>query len=137
MSTQVTITITLTVEGDDVATNPEVLAALDSLADVMLVQAEDGLWSLGSPESETDDGPSEYLRAIESASTAVTTTPGTENALRELAAKWQAEAEPLTFHGTEYDGAEEEASDRMADVLRECARDLLAALPPVTTTPED
>lgn len=48
--------------------------------------------------------------------------------LRELAAKWQAAAEPLTFHGAEYDGAEEEASDRMAEVLRECASELLAAI---------
>lgn len=64
-----TITITLPIEGDDTATNPEVRSALDALADVMLVQAEDGLWTLGSPESEDENGPSEYLRGIGSGMT--------------------------------------------------------------------
>jgi len=66
--TMVTITITLPIEGGDTA-SPEIAAALDALADVMLVQAEDGLWSLGSPESENEDGPSEYLRGIGSGQT--------------------------------------------------------------------
>lgn len=42
-------------------------AALECLAEVMVVQAEDGLWSLGHAEAETDDGPSEYVADIESA----------------------------------------------------------------------
>lgn len=61
--TMVTITITLPIEGNDTA-SPEIRSALNALADVMLVQAEDGLWSLGSPEAENDDGPSQYLRGI-------------------------------------------------------------------------
>jgi hypothetical protein len=58
------IIITLPVEGEDTATNPEVVDALNNLAAVMLVQAEDGLWTLGSPEAEGEGGPSEYLRGI-------------------------------------------------------------------------
>jgi hypothetical protein len=42
-------------------------AALECLADIMRVQAEDGLWSLGSEDAETDDGPSAYVAAIETA----------------------------------------------------------------------
>jgi hypothetical protein len=42
-------------------------AALECLADVMRVQAEDGLWSLGHEEAETDDGPSEHVADIETA----------------------------------------------------------------------
>jgi hypothetical protein len=39
--------------------------ALGCLADVMLVQAEDGLWSLGHEDAENDDGPSEHVADIE------------------------------------------------------------------------
>lgn len=41
-------------------------AALECLADVMRVQAEDGLWSLGHEDAETEDGPSEYVADIDS-----------------------------------------------------------------------
>jgi hypothetical protein len=59
------IILTLPVEGEDTATNPAVVDALNNLAAVMLVQAEDGLWTLGSPEAEEDGPtPSEYLRGI-------------------------------------------------------------------------
>ena len=42
-------------------------AALDCLADVMRVQAEDGLYSLGYEDAESEDGPNEYVVDIESA----------------------------------------------------------------------
>lgn len=52
----------------------------------------------------------------------------TPEALRHLAAKWQAEAAPLVHHGEEYDGAEEEANDRIADTLTQCADALLVLI---------
>lgn len=65
-TTTVDFVIRLRVAGSptEVATH---LDPLYCLADVMAVQAEDGLWSLGSPEAETDEGPSRYVAAIESA----------------------------------------------------------------------
>lgn len=39
-------------------------SALEYLAFNMLVQTEDGLWSLGSPEAETDEAVSEYVADI-------------------------------------------------------------------------
>lgn len=70
--TMVTITIKLPVEGNDTATNPQIRSALEALADIMLVQAEDGLYTFGSPdasdqwnESGTEiEVPNEYLRGI-------------------------------------------------------------------------
>ena len=66
-TTTVDLVIRLQVAGSpaDVVTY---LDPLYCLADVMAVQAEDGLWSLGSPEAETDDGPSRYVADIERAS---------------------------------------------------------------------
>lgn len=66
MTTTVDIVIRLQVEGSptDVATYT---AALQNLGEVMVVQCEDGLWSLGSPESEDEDGPSEHVAEIPSA----------------------------------------------------------------------
>ena len=40
--------------------------ALECLADVMRVQAEDGLWSLGYEDAESDDAPNEHVADIES-----------------------------------------------------------------------
>jgi hypothetical protein len=37
---------------------------LECLAEVMAVQAEDGLWSLGHEHAENDDGPSEPVANI-------------------------------------------------------------------------
>ena len=48
----------------DVATY---LDPLNCLAEVMAVQAEDGLWSLGSSDTENDEGPSRFVADIESA----------------------------------------------------------------------
>jgi len=79
-----TITITLPIEGGDTATNQEVLDALQALADVMLVQAEDGLYRLGSKEASDlyNDAGTEveventYLRGIGSGQrVAVTVAP--------------------------------------------------------------
>ena len=64
--TIVDLVIRLRIPGtpNDVATY---LDPLYCLADVMAVQAEDGLWTLGSPEAETDEGPSRFVAPIESA----------------------------------------------------------------------
>lgn len=74
--TMVTITIKLPVEGNDTATDPDVRFALECLADIMLVQAEDGLYALGSPDASdlTDDEgnvtvENTYLRGIGSGQT--------------------------------------------------------------------
>ena len=42
-------------------------AALECLAEVMVVQAEDGLWSAGHPDSELNGAPSTFVAGIESA----------------------------------------------------------------------
>jgi hypothetical protein len=65
-TTTVDLVIRLTVEGSPAEVSTH-LDPLYCLADVMAVQAEDGLWSLGSPEAETDDGPSEHIAEIKSA----------------------------------------------------------------------
>jgi hypothetical protein len=62
-TTAVDIVIRLQVAGSpaDVATYR---GALECLADIMCVQAEDGLWSTGHEDGETDDGPSAYVADI-------------------------------------------------------------------------
>ena len=45
----------------------EYLDALQCLASIMAVQAEDGLWSLGQPDAENDEGPSEHVADIDRA----------------------------------------------------------------------
>jgi hypothetical protein len=57
VTTTVDLVIRIQVVGDkqDVA---NCRGALECLAEVMTVQAEDGLWSLGHEEAENDDGPS-------------------------------------------------------------------------------
>lgn len=66
MTTTVDVVIRLEVAGSpaDVAA---FLDPLHCLADVMVVQAEDGLWSLGAPDLEDDDDPSEFVAAVEHA----------------------------------------------------------------------
>jgi hypothetical protein len=63
-TTTVDIVIRLQVKGSpaEVARH---LGALQCLASVMAVQAEDGLWSLGQPEAEDDDGPSEHVADVD------------------------------------------------------------------------
>ena len=68
MPTTVDIVIRLQVAGS--TTDVErYRAALERLADVMCVQAEDGLWSAGYPDGETDEGPSEHIADVENALT--------------------------------------------------------------------
>lgn len=75
--TMVTIAFHLPIEGADTATNPKVQAALEALADVMLVQAEDGLYLLGSPDAESFDGvENEYVAGIGSGQRYTITTHG-------------------------------------------------------------
>jgi hypothetical protein len=64
-TTTVDIVIRLQVAGSpaDVA---RYRAALDCLADIMAVQAEDGLWSLGSPDADGDDIPNDLVADITS-----------------------------------------------------------------------
>jgi hypothetical protein len=50
-----TVQITVSLQVDVEEITPDVLLALDNLADVMSVQAEDGLYSLGSPDAQTFD----------------------------------------------------------------------------------
>jgi hypothetical protein len=52
--------IVVTLDLSTTAMTPEIRRALDALADVMAVQAEDGLFTLGSPEAEGEE-PNEYL----------------------------------------------------------------------------
>lgn len=40
-------------------------SAISCLADIMRVQAEDGLWTLGYEDAELDDVPNEYVADIE------------------------------------------------------------------------
>lgn len=66
-TTTVDVVIRLQVKGspDTVADFRE---SLDNLAHVMLVQAEDGLWSLGYEDAEADEGdpPNEHVADFES-----------------------------------------------------------------------
>lgn len=68
--TNQTTTVDLVIRLRVAGTASELATYLDPLyclADVMAVQAEDGLWSLGSPDAETDDGPSTFVADIETA----------------------------------------------------------------------
>lgn len=65
-TTTVDLVIRLEVKGSP-AEVAKYRRALECLAEVMCVQCEDGLWSLGHEDGENDDGPSEYVADIESA----------------------------------------------------------------------
>ncbi|MBZ5737515.1 hypothetical protein [Nocardioides mangrovi] len=70
MSTTETTTVDLVIRLHVAGAPADVATYLDPLyclADVMAVQAEDGLWSLGSPEAETNDGPSHFVADIDRA----------------------------------------------------------------------
>lgn len=58
-------------------------AALECLADVMRVQAEDGLWSAGYPEGETDEGPSAHVADIESSRVRAVLIEGSDELTKE------------------------------------------------------
>lgn len=74
--TTATITVTLPLaEGTEVT--PEVRDALDCLAAIMLVQAEDGLYTGGSPDAEPGG---EHLADFAASTVEVTLHPTTEGA---------------------------------------------------------
>ena len=65
----VTTTVDLVIRLQVVGSPAEVARyrdALECLADVMRVQAEDGLWSLGYEDAESDDAPNEHVADIDS-----------------------------------------------------------------------
>jgi hypothetical protein len=69
VSKDITTTVDLVIRIQVVGTPADVAncrSALECLADVMAVQAEDGLWSLGHEDAENDDGPSEPIANITS-----------------------------------------------------------------------
>jgi hypothetical protein len=69
-STDQTTTVDLVIRLQVKGTPAEVakhLGALQCLASVMAMQAEDGLWSAGHPDGDTVDGPSEYVADIDRA----------------------------------------------------------------------
>lgn len=67
----VDIHIKLTMKLEDGVTLGPAAEALHNLAAVMLVQAEDGLYTLGSPDSfMSDEEPNEHLARFESAEVA-------------------------------------------------------------------
>ena len=57
-------TILISLEIEDSPRSEEILNALESLAEIMAIQAEDGLWSHGSPESWNDDDANVYVSDI-------------------------------------------------------------------------
>lgn len=59
--------------------------ALECLADVMRVQAEDGLWSLGHEDGKNDDGPSEYIADIETMRVSAVLIEGADELTKESA----------------------------------------------------
>jgi hypothetical protein len=62
MSNTARITVEITLDRE---ITPQIAEAIANLADVMGVQAEDGLYFLGSPDSEHEDYENEFLAEIE------------------------------------------------------------------------
>ncbi len=52
----VRIMIRLRIDPAEGVTEPELRSGVENLAGIMLVQAEDGIWTLGSPDAWADDG---------------------------------------------------------------------------------
>ena len=77
-------------------------AALECLAAVMAVQAEDGLWSLGHAEAESDEGPSEHVADIESACVHTVLIEGCDE-LTKGRAPWNGMC-PAGKHGLDFEG---------------------------------
>lgn len=78
-TTTVDVVIRLQVKGSP-ATVAQYRDALDNLAHVMLVQAEDGLWSLGYEDAEAEEGdpPNELVADFESMSVHAILIDGTD-----------------------------------------------------------
>ena len=84
--TVTTTTVDLVIRLQVVGTPAEVALyrdALECLADVMRVQAEDGLYSLGHEDAETEDGPSEYVADIETMHVHAVLIEGTDELTKE------------------------------------------------------
>lgn len=76
-TTTVQIVISLAVDGSR-ADVERYRNALQALADAMLVQAEDGLWSLGYVDAESEDAPNERLADISNAHVRAVRIQGTD-----------------------------------------------------------
>ncbi len=86
MSANITTTVDLVIRIQVVGTPADVencRNALENLADVMSVQAEDGLWSLGHEGAENDDGPSEIVANITSHRVHAVLIDGTDELTKE------------------------------------------------------
>ncbi len=98
-------------------------SAIDCLADVMAVQAEDGLWSLGHEDAENDDGPSEIVANIMSTKVhAVLIGAASQEALHSRCARLAAIAEELATiasHTVHVPGKTTAMDDRIAALVRE------------------
>lgn len=70
---QIRISLTYTVDDADDLTTDQVQSAADALADIMHVQAEDGLYPLGWEDgySMDDDEPNDRLSSLSWVSTSV------------------------------------------------------------------
>ena len=97
--------------------------ALDCLADVMAVQAEDGLWSLGHESAENDDGPSEVVANIMSTKAhAVLIGDTSHKALHSRCARLAAIAEELAAiasHAVHVPGKTTAMDDRIGALVHE------------------
>jgi len=98
-------------------------AALECLAEVMVVQAEDGLWTLGCADGEGDDGPSEHVADIESARVhAVLIGEATHDALQARCERLEAIADELAIiasHAVHIPGKTTAMDERIAALVRE------------------
>jgi hypothetical protein len=83
LSTTVDLVIRLQVK-DSPTEVAKYRAALECLAEIMVVQAEDGLWSLGHAEAETEDGPSKLVANIESARVQAVLIEGRDELTKEV-----------------------------------------------------
>ena len=84
--TPITTTVDLVIRLQVVGTPAEVARyrdALECLADVMRVQAEDGLYSLGYEDAESEDGPNEYVADIETMRVHAVLIEGTDELTKE------------------------------------------------------
>lgn len=83
-TTTVDVVIRLQVKGSP-ATVTQYRDALDNLASVMLVQAEDGLWSLGYEDAEAEEGdpPNELVADFESMNVHAILIDGTDELTKE------------------------------------------------------
>jgi hypothetical protein len=89
--------------------------ALDCLAAVMAVQAEDGLYSLGSADAENDDGPSEIVANIASTKVHAVLIGTTTDRLIEIAQ----ELATIASHAVHVPGKTTAMDERIAALVDE------------------